>query len=79
MKKYGTLQSLTEAPEADIAQLLHVRADAASDILMAAKVLLQKQNELKAKESLALDIPGTTKEKAIRSKNNANLAAEALV
>lgn len=79
MKKYGTLQSLTEAPEADIAQLLHVRADAASDILMAAKVLLQKQNEVKAKESLALDIPGTTKEKAIRSKNNANLAAEALV
>ena len=79
MKKYGTLQSLTEAPEADIAQLLHVRADAASDILMAAKVLLQRQNEVKAKESLALDIPGTTKEKAIRSKNNANLAAEALV
>ncbi len=78
MKKYGTLQSLAEAHEADIAQLLHVRSDAASDILMAAKVLLQKQNEIKEKESLALDLPGTTKEKAIRSKKNASLAATAL-
>lgn len=78
MKKYGTLKALAEAQEADVAQLLHVRSDAATDILMAAKVLLQKQDKTKQMQALALDLPGTTKEKAMQSKKNANLAAEAL-
>ncbi len=78
MKKYGTLKALAEAQEADVAQLLHVRSDAATDILMAAKVLLQKQNKTKQMQTMALDLPGTTKEKAMQSKKNANLAAEAL-
>lgn len=78
MKKYGTLKALAEAQEADVAQLLHVRSDAATDILMAAKVLLQKQNKTKQMQAMALDLPGTTKEKAMQSKKNANLAAEAL-
>ena len=78
MKKYGTLKALCSSPEADIAQLLHVRSSDAADILMAAKVLLQKQEAVKAKETLALDMPGTTQEKAMRSKKNANFASEAL-
>ena len=78
MKKYGTLKALCDAPEADIAQLLHLRSDATTDIIMAAKVLLKKQEEIKAKESLALELPGTTKEKAAQSKKNASLASLAL-
>ena len=78
MKTYGTLAALAAAPEADIARLLHVRANAASEILLAAQELLRKQEAEQAKERLSLELPGTTKEKAARSKLNANLAAAAL-
>ena len=78
LKKFTTLEQLAAAPEADIAQTLHVRAGFATDILMAAKVLLQKQNEAKAKTRLSLGEAGTTADKAARYQFNADLAMAAL-
>ncbi|MBQ9538771.1 MAG: excinuclease ABC subunit UvrC [Treponema sp.] len=78
MKEYGTLSALCAAPEADISRILHVRANQASDILLAAKELLRRQEAQKARAGLSLDLPGTTKEKAARYKINHDLAASAL-
>ncbi|MFA6937533.1 MAG: excinuclease ABC subunit UvrC [Treponema sp.] len=78
LKKYTTLENLVAAPESEIAQLLHVRAGFATDILMDAKVLLEKQNKAKEKTNRSLDIPGTTADKAARYKLNASLAGDAL-
>lgn len=78
MKTYGTLAALAAAPEADIARLLHVRAKDASEILLAARELLKKQEAVQARAALSLDLPGTTKEKAARYKHNADLAGLAL-
>ena len=75
MKKYGTLSALAEAPESEIAELLHVRAGKASEILMAAKFLLQKQNEKKSVQMQSLDEAGTTWQKAARYKMVSDLAA----
>src|SRR5574344_1417662 len=78
LKKFTTLDGLANAPEADIAQTLHVRAGFATDILMAAKVLLKKQNDIKAKTRLSLGEAGTPADKAARYQLNANLASSAL-
>lgn len=78
MKEYGTLAALCAAQEADVAHLLHVRAAQATELLLAAKELLKKQEADKAKSGLALDLPGTTKEKATRYKINSDLANLAL-
>lgn len=78
LKKFTTLDGLANAPEADIAQTLHVRTGFATDILMAAKVLLKKQNDIKAKTRLSLGEAGTTADKAARYQLNANLASSAL-
>jgi len=78
LKKFTTLENLASAHEADIAQTLHVRAGFATDILMAAKVLLQKQNEAKEKARLSLGVAGTTADKAARYQFNADLASLAL-
>lgn len=79
LKKYTTLENLVAAPESEIAQLLHVRAGFATDILMGAKVLLEKQNKAKEKTKRSLDIPGTTANKAAQYKLNASLAGDALM
>jgi len=78
MKKYGTLRSLCAAPEAEVAQTLHVRAGEATDILLAAKMLLDKEEAAKEKGRLSLGIAGTTREKAARYQMNADLAGAAL-
>jgi excinuclease ABC subunit C len=78
LKKFTTLDELAAAQEADIAQTLHVRAGFATDILMAAKVLLTKQNDAKAKTRLSLGEAGTTADKAARYQFNADLASAAL-
>ena len=78
MKKYGTLKALVEAPESEIAQLLHMRADMATSLILAAKVELEKQEERKEKQMDSLVEAGTTWQKAARSKHTANLAALAL-
>ena len=74
MKKYGTLEKLSRAQENEIAMLLNVNAEKASMILTSARDLYRQQTEVKEKEMLSLDLPGTTKEKAARSKKNQLLA-----
>ena len=78
MKKYGTLRALVEAPEAEIAELLHMRAENATSLLLAAKTELQKQDERKERQMESLVEAGTTWQKAAQSKHTANLAALAL-
>ena len=79
MKKYGTLESLAATSEADIAQTLGIKADAASDILISAKNLYRQQQEKQNAQKTSLGMPGTTKEKAAKFKINHDLAAEALL
>ena len=74
MKKYGTLEALTNAPEAEVAELLHFRADATTKLLMAAKVALKKQNERKAEQKKSLEKAGTTWQKAAHYKMVSDLA-----
>ena len=78
MKKYGTLEKLAAASEADIAQTLHMRADMASDILLSARQLYKKQKAVKEKEMQSLDVAASTKEKAAHYKMNKDLALLAL-
>lgn len=47
IKTFSTLENLAAAPESQVAQALHVRADKASDILVAARALAQKREESK--------------------------------
>ncbi len=78
LKKYATLEDLASAPESEIAQCLHVRTDIATDVLLAAKNLYEKQKASKAKQMLSLDLPGTTWENAARNKANLDIAYQAL-
>ncbi|MBR4245397.1 MAG: excinuclease ABC subunit UvrC [Treponema sp.] len=77
MKKYGTLQALAKAPEAELAQLLHFRADAATALLLAAKNELSKQNARKEKQALSLGKAGTTWQKAAHAQMLSDLARQA--
>lgn len=79
IKKYGTLASLAATSEADVAQTLGIRADAASEILLNAKKLYIEQKEKLEKQKESLGMAGTTKEKAARLQINHNLAAMALL
>ena len=74
MKKYGTLKQLSAAPEAEIAQLLHINADAASELLLHARQALKKQDESKQKQMQSLDVSGTTWQKAAHYKMISDLA-----
>ena len=65
-------------PEAEIAELLHMRAENATSLLLAAKTELQKQDERKERQMESLVEAGTTWQKAAQSKHTANLAALAL-
>ena len=79
IKKYGTIASLASATEADIAETLGIKAEAASDILLQARNLYIKQKEKQDMQRESLGMPGTTKEKAARFHMNHNLAAMALL
>ncbi len=74
MKKYTTLLALSRAPESEVAELLHVRADAASNILMAAKVALERQQKKQDAQMQSLEEAGTTWQKAARYKIVSDLA-----
>ena len=77
MKKYGTLKKLVEAPEAEVAELLHLRANAATELLMAAKAALEKQDKRKEEQNLSLGEAGTTWQKAARAQMLSDLAKQA--
>ena len=77
-RQFTTLEGLAVAEESAIAQCIHVRADAAAQILLHAKLLLEKQNEKKSFQKLALGVSGTTKEKAAQAGYIDDLASQAL-
>ncbi|MCR4822994.1 MAG: excinuclease ABC subunit UvrC [Treponema sp.] len=55
IKTFTTLENLASAQEAQIAQALHVRADIASEILLAARAELEKRNETKNPKKVLFD------------------------
>ena len=77
-KEFTTLENLCNQEESKVAQLLHIKADEATDILLNAKNLLEKQNQQKKIQKLSLEQAGTTKEKAAESQIISNLADLAL-
>ena len=77
-RQFTTLENLANAEESAIAQCIHVRADAAAQILLQAKLLLENQNDKKSFQKLALGVSGTTKEKAARASYLDDLASQAL-
>lgn len=77
-KEFTTLENLCNQEESKVAQLLHIKADEATDILLNAKNLLEKQKQQKEIQKLSLGQAGTTKEKAAESQIISNLADLAL-
>lgn len=77
-KQFTTLENLVAAEESAVAQCLHVRANEASDILLKAKFLFEKQNEKKDIQKRSLGVAGTTKEKAAEATYIDDLASQAL-
>ena len=77
-KAFTTIEELSASQEWQIAQVLHVRAEIASEILLAAKKESQRLNRRKKKTEEALEMSGTTKEKAVEAARAASLANEAI-
>lgn len=73
-QKFMTLEKLAAAQEADVAQALGVKADAAAEILMQARRLSQERNQKKEAQMQSLKEAGTTKEIAAHNEWIANLA-----
>ena len=78
-----TMENLANSEESQIAQLLHVRADEASDILLAARTIVAKRKRSRKKlnlESSVNDINNEIKtasyESSSQAENLALLAAE---
>ncbi|MGN0728859.1 excinuclease ABC subunit UvrC [Treponema sp.] len=76
--EFGTLQKLSQAAESDVMEAIKIPQEAARSIIMQAKQLAQEQSAMVEKQKLSLSTPGTTKEKAARSKINEDLASAAL-
>ncbi len=74
MKKYTTLLALTQAPEAEIAELLHINGDKASELLLHAKEALKKQQSKQEQQMQSLEESGTTWQKAAHYKMVSDLA-----
>lgn len=73
-QKFMTLEKLAAAQEADVAQALGVKADAATEILMQARRLSQERNQKKEAQMQSLKEAGTTKEIAAHNEWIASLA-----
>lgn len=74
MKKYTTLLALTQAPEAEIAELLHINGNKASELLLHAKEALKKQQSKQEQQMQSLEESGTTWQKAAHYKMVSDLA-----
>lgn len=77
-KTFTTLENMCSAEESSIAELLHVRADEATEILMTARRLLAKRNEKKEEQKKSLQAAGTTWQKAAEAQYIDDLAGAAL-
>jgi excinuclease ABC subunit C len=78
MKKFSTLENMCTARESDIAQVLHLRAPEASEILLAAKQRLAERNRKKQVALKSLKSAGTTPQNAADIQYTKDLAAGAL-
>ena len=76
-QKFMTLENLAAAQEADVAQALGIKAQAAAEILMQARRLSQERNQKKEAQMQSLKEAGTTKEIAAHNEWIASLADEA--
>ena len=76
-QKFMTLEKLAAAQEADVAQALGVKADAATEILMQARRLSQERNQKKEAQMQSLKEAGTTKEIAAHNEWISKLALQA--
>ena len=76
IKTFTTLENLAAAEEAQIAQVLHIRAPEASEILLAARAELEKRNETKnAKKTMFAAQLGTSSDE--RDESYASTLADA--
>ena len=76
LKTFTTLENLAAAEEAQIAQVLHIRAPEASEILLAARAELEKRNETKnAKKTMFAAQLGTSSDE--RDESYASTLADA--
>ncbi|WP_298739087.1 excinuclease ABC subunit UvrC [uncultured Treponema sp.] len=55
LKTFTTIENLAKTEESQIAQLLHIRADEAGEILLSAKNLAQQQKEAKRSKKMVLN------------------------
>ena len=77
-KKFITLENLCNSEESAVAQVLHIPAADAAQILLSAKQLFKEQEKTKKLQELALNKAGTTKEKSAGSQYLDDLAEQAL-
>ena len=77
-KTFTTLENLANSEEAQIAQALHVRAQEASEILLAARRLHKERQLKKAHTMDSLQTAGTTAQKAAAAQYTEDLASQAL-
>jgi excinuclease ABC subunit C len=73
-QKFMTIENLAAAQEADVAQALGIKAQAAAEILMQARRLSQERNQKKEAQMQSLKEAGTTKEIAAHNEWIASLA-----
>ncbi len=76
-QKFMTIEKLAAAQEADVAQALGIKADAAAEILMQARRLSQERNQKKEAQMQSLKEAGTTKEIAAHNEWISKLALQA--
>lgn len=55
LKKFVTMEKLSESPESEIAESLHIRAGDAADILVAAKEISRKREESRKQRKAEID------------------------
>lgn len=77
-KTFTTLENMCAASESSVAQTLHVRANEATEIILAAKQLLEKRNARKEEQRHSLKAAGTTWQKAAEAQYIDDLAGAAL-
>jgi excinuclease ABC, C subunit len=77
-KAFTTIENLAAAEEAQVAQTLHVRAQEAADILLAAQKLSTVRTQKKEQEMESLRLSGTTVQKAAEAQYTDDIASLAL-
>ena len=77
-KKFTTLENMCNAQESEIAEALHVCADEATEIIIAAKALLERRNQRKEQQRMSLQAAGTTWQKAAEAQFIDDLAGAVL-